>query len=187
MTQQHDDTDHPHRQQTGTSTQYAHQLLPDAAQAGESEHQDDNKTTATPYGAGRTDGARDHIDTEAAMHPHSGQAYRDGLHDARTAKIDDELASNTIDEAVTTDLLRRERADERLQIGLGPWSAYMLVTGVQTSAGRWVRPDGSEESTTTLRGLRHASAAIERHFTGTAAGTAIETGWRRLWERGYRW
>jgi hypothetical protein len=49
-------------------------------------------TPSTPYEAGRLDWSQGRIDQAAALDPDSGEAYRHGLQDERTALVDAELA-----------------------------------------------------------------------------------------------
>lgn len=48
-------------------------------------------TPSTPYEAGRLDWSQGRIDQTAALDPDSGEAYRRGLQDERTALVDAEL------------------------------------------------------------------------------------------------
>lgn len=92
-----------------------------------------------------------------------------------------QLDGGDITSAVTSDLLRRERAGERVMVEIGPWSAWMIVSSAQAVVERMMRP-GDELAAA----LREAVAGVEKELEGTAAGDALAGGWRELQTKGHR-
>jgi hypothetical protein len=93
----------------------------------------------------------------------------------------EQLDGGDITSAVTSDLLRRQRAGERVVVEIGPWSAWMMVTSAQAVVDRMMRP-GDELAAA----LREAVAEVEQALAGTAAGEALAGGWRELRAKGHQ-